>query len=278
MYGRQTRRSARYAQRGAAARRIQTSYRRYRSAQVSSQRALGNVVRSYRRCNPMQIQPTNNQIHTFWRTVSYTLSFNQRTGYVLGLFSGRNLNFGFTLGGIQLYLNGIFQTTVAMPSFSDWQSLYDYYQINAVKMQVFYSNNVSDGAGAQAGFLTSMPLMHIANDFDDCQENMTLDLMLQRVGVRTVQFGSTNTNGAGIVHYVKPKPTNVVVQSNVSSGVLTTANAGVPMATPWLDCAQSNIIHYGVKTYLNQQDISDDLVIGTITFIFNLEFKFKGYR
>lgn len=145
-------------------------------------------------------------------------------------------------------------------------------------MQVFYSNNVSDGAGAQAGFLTSMPLMHIANDFDDCQENMTLDLMLQRVGVRTVQFGSTNTNGAGIVHYVKPKPTGVVVQSNVSSGALTTANAGVPMVSPWLDCAQSNIIHYGIKTYLNQQDISDDLVIGTITFIFNLEFKFKGYR
>jgi len=250
--------------------------RRTTSAAASSQRALGNVVRSYRYANPMQIQPSNSRTQTFWRAISFTVDLNQRLGFIEGLFSSRNINFGYTLGGVSVWLGGVYVTLVAMPNVSEFQALFDYYQINAVKIQMFYNQNVSDGATSQAGFLTSMPLIHIANDFDDCQESMTQGTMLERVGLRTVQFDAMNHNG--IRHYVKPKPSQTVAQLNPTTGAPTSANASIAFGSTWIDCAQSNVIHYGTKMYLNGQDIDDDFVMGKITFIFDIELKFKGYR
>jgi len=261
----------------ATARRAQAlRTKRRTTAAGSAQQALTNVVRSYRYANPMQIQPSNSRTMTFWRAIALTLDLNQRTGFIEGLFSSRNINFGYTLGGVSVWLGGVFVTLVAMPNVAEFQALFDYYQINAVKIQMFYSNNVSDGATNQAGFLTSMPLIHIANDFDDCQESMTQSTMLERVGLRTVQFDAMNHNG--IRHYVKPKPSNTVAQLNPTTGAPSSANASIAFGSTWIDCAQSNVIHYGTKMYLNGQEIEDDFVMGKITFIFDIELKFKGYR
>lgn len=271
MYGRQAGRRTNYAKRAAAARRIQTGYRRYRSATGNSdQRQLSSVLRSYRKANPYQITPASGRTVTFWRKTELNLSLNQSTGFGVG---GLNLNFGFGLGYVFGYLNGAFTYAPSVPSASEFQALFDYYKISAVKLQIFFCKNTSDQSG---GSTIGMPILIMANDFDDVAEPMTLATMNQRVGVRHVQFSADNSKG--ITQYIKPRPSTVVVQTDPATGILSSANAGVPMGSTWLDVAQSNIVHSGIKIFYDNQGLTTATNLGNITFVFDICYEFKGYR
>lgn len=268
MDGSQRRRKA-YQGRAAAARRIQTSYRRYRSANTD-QRQLRSVVRSHRKANPYQIQPSSGRTVTFWRKTEINAGLNQSTGFST---FGNNVNFGFALGRIIGFVNGAFTYAPTVSGASEFQALFDYYKINAVKLQMFFSKTVSElSTTATSG----MPLLLIANDFDDIQETMTLSSMSEKVGCRHVQFDASSQRG--ITHYIKPKPNSVVVQTDVSTGALSTANAGVTFGSQWLDCAQSNIVHNGIKIFYDNQGLTTSATLGNITFVFDVEYVFKGYR
>jgi len=252
-----------------AARRIQTSYRRYRGAGGTDQRQLRSVVRSYRKANPYQITPSSGRTVTFWRKSEISIALSQSLGFN-GV--GNNVNWGFSLGRIIGFVNGAFTYSVSVPSSSEFQALFDYYKINAVKVQMFFSKTVSAIEAANVG----LPILMIANDFDDIAESMTLNTMNERVGVRHCQFDANNTNG--ITHYIKPKPTSVIVATDVTTGVLAASNSGVVFGTQWIDCAQSNIVHNGVKVFYNNQGVTGAAVLGNVTFVFDVEYVFKGYR
>lgn len=236
----------------------------------ADQRQLADVVQLHRRANPYQITPASGRTVTFWRKTELNLALNQSTGFGIG---GLNLNFGFALGYVFGYLNGAFTYAPTVPNASDFQALFDYYQIKAVKLQMFFTKNTSDQSG---GSTIGMPILIVCNDFDDVQEPMTLALMNQRVGVRHVQFSADNQNG--INHYIKPRPSTVVVQTDFATGVQTSANAGIPMGSTWLDCAQSNILHNGIKIFYDNQGLTTATNLGNITFVFDICYEFKGYR
>lgn len=162
-----------------------------------------------------------------------------------------------------------------MPNAAEFQSLFDYYKVSAVKMQIFFSKN-TDPVGSTTGTSHGMPLLLICNDFDDIAENMTRDSMMERVGCRHVQFDSHNVNGIG--HYIKPKPGNVVTQTDVATGAQSVSNAGVVFGTQWLDCASSNIVHNGIKVFYDSQGLTNNVVLGNMTFVFDVCYEFKGYR
>lgn len=242
--------------------------RRYTTGGHTDQRQLTAVVRRHRFANPYQIQPSSGRTVSFWRKVEINIALNQSTG-----FNGsNNINWGFGLKGVYGYRGGSLFWLPSVPGFSEWQALFDYYKINAVKMNVFFCKNTSDQSG---GSTIGMPILLIANDFDDLAEPMTLDLMNQRVGCRHVQFAADQPNG--IAHYVKPKP-SYIVQQTADDGTLTTANAGIPFGTTWLDCAQSNIVHAGIKILYDNQGLTTATALGNVTFVFDIEFCFKGYR
>lgn len=260
--------------RSQAARRIQSSYRRYRGAGSSDQRQLRSVVRSHRKANPYQITPSSGRTVTFWRKCEINIPLNQSTGWVNGgVGLGLNLNWGFALGKIYGFVNGAYVFSPDVPSATEFQALFDYYKIHAVKMQMFFIKNTSDQAG---GSTIGMPIMLIANDFDDVGETMTLALMNQRVGCRHVQFSSDNLNG--INHYIKPKPTSVLVQSDVSTGIQTSSNSGVVFGTQWIDSAVSNILHNGIKIWYDNQGLTSATLLGNVTFVFDVCYVMKGYR
>jgi len=261
-----SKRYGKYMSKTRAARAIQMRYRRYRGAQ--DKRDLGNVVRRHRAANPYQIQPSAGRTVSFWRKCQISIALNQSTG----IGGSNSVNWGFGLKGAYGYRAGTLFWLPAMAGFSEWQALFDYYMINAVKMQIFYSKTVAENATTVT---TGMPSLLIANDFDDLGETMTLDLMNQRVGVRHVQFGSDRMYG--ITHYIKPKPTTVLAQT-ADDGTVTVANAGIPFGSTWLDCAQSNIVHGGIKIFYDNQGLTTSTNIGNLTFVFDVEFVFKGYR
>jgi len=260
--------------RSQAARRIQSSYRRYRGAGSTDQRQLRSVVRSYRKANPYQIIPSSGRTVSFWRKTEINIPLNQSTGWVSGgVGVGLNLNWGFALGRIFGYVNGTFQFNPLVPNSGEFQALFDYYKINAVKMQVFFIKNTSDQAG---GSTIGMPILLIANDFDDVQETMTLTTMNERVGCRHVQFNSDNLNG--INHYIKPKAGQVIVQTDFVSGVQTVSQAGINFGTQWIDVASSNIVHNGIKIFYDNQGLTGASALGNVTFVFDVQYMFKGYR
>lgn len=267
----QKRRRAAYKGRTTAARRIQTSYRRYRAAN-SDQRSLAGVVRAHRKANPYQIQPSSGRTVTFWRKTEVNIALGQTTGFGA---VGNNVNWGFCLGRVIGFVNGAFVYSIPVPSSSEFQALFDYYRVNAVKMQVFFTKN-NDPLSTTTGASHGMPIIIIANDFDDIAETMTLNAMNERIGSRHIQFDSTNSRG--INHYIKPAPSTVVVQTDVATGVQSTSNAGIAFGRQWLDVAASNIVHNGVKVFYDNQGITNNITLGNMTFVFDICYEFKGYR
>lgn len=249
--------------RNLAAIRIQRAFRK-RSA---DKRQLSSVIRSHRIANPYQITPGSGRSVTFWRKVTRSIPLSQSTGFD-GL--GNNVNWGFTLGNVLGFLNGTFQYAVAVSNASDFQSLFDYYKIEAVKLQIFFTR-----IGMDSG-TNGMPIFLIANDFDDIGETMTANTMNERVGCRHVQMDSTNVNG--INHYIKPKPTSVIVQTNPSTGVTSSSSSGVVFGTQWIDTATSNIVHNGIKVVYDNQGLTSATVLGNVTFVFDICYVMKGYR
>lgn len=270
MYGSQAGRRNKYAQRAAAARRIQTGYRRYRRTTGNAdQRQLTSVLRSHRKACPYQITPSSGRTVTFWRKCEVNLTLNQLTGFQL---AGNNVNFGFSLRSVFGFINGVFAINTSVPNVSEFQALFDYYRISAVKLQMFFTKNVSETSGLNIG----LPVMLLANDFDDIAETMTRDSMNERVGCRHVQFSAYNENG--INHYIKPKPDTVIVQTDPTTGVESASNSGVVFGSQWIDTAQSNIVHNGIKVLYDSQGLTNSAALGNVSFVFDICYDFKGYR
>lgn len=262
----------RYIKRLAASRRSMLRSRRTATgaSTTPARRTLSRAVGQYRYANPMYIQPSNARTATFWRTVSYSISINESLGW--GAAGTPSLNFGFSLGNVLGWLGGAFSITLPVTNSGEFQALFDTYKINNVRMKMFFTNNNSSVNSPATG----MPLIHIANDFDDAQEAMTINTILERAGVRTVQFDAMNHDG--LSHWVKPTPKQVVAQTDPATGVQTNSNSGVPFGSQWIDCAVSNIVHNGIKLVYNNQGRANNTDIGSATFIFEIEYVFKGYR
>lgn len=255
-----------------AARRIQSAYRRYRTTGSSDKRQLSSVIRSHRKANPYQIVPSSGRTVSFWRKTEISMVINQANGFGLG---SNSLNWGFSLGNIFGYLGGLFTYGPSVSNAAEFQALFDYYMISAVKMQIFFTKN-TDPVTATTGLSHGMPVLMIANDFDDIAEVMTLNTMNERVGVRHVQFDSNSCNG--ITHYIKPKPTNAIVESSTSTGIRSTSFTGVVFGNQWIDTASANIVHNGVKVFYNNQGLTNNVNLGNVTFVFDIEYVMKGYR
>lgn len=264
----ETARRRNYMRKTKAARTLQTAYRRYR--QNNDRRQLGSIVRSYKRANPYQITPSSGRTCTFWRKTEINLTLNQLSGFQ---GAGASLNWGFSLAYVYGYLNGTYSFSPGVPSSAEFQALFDYYQIRSVKMQLFFTKNVTDVANS-AGL--GLPIFLLANDFDDINTNETFSSMMQRVGCRHVQIDATNGNG--IKHYIKPRPSNTIMVTDPVTGIQSTASVGIPFGSTWINTTQTNVVHNGVKILYDAQGLTTNQTIGNVTLVFDIEYCFKGYR
>lgn len=264
-------RMRKYIKRLAASRRSALRSRRSSTgaSTTSARRSLSNAVSEYRYANPMYIQPSNARTVTFWRTTRYNIPLNESLGFNS---QGNSLNFGFSLGNVIAFYPSVAVTAIPVTNAAEFQALFDTYTIKNCRMKMFFTNNNSS-VNSPA---TAMPLIHIANDFDDINEQMTTSTILEKAGVRTLQFDAMNHKG--LAHWVKPAPKQVVAQTDPLTGVQTTSNAGIPFSTYWIDTAVSNIVYNGIKLVYDNQGRSSSTDIGSLTFIFECEYTFKGYR
>lgn len=259
-----------YFARGTYARRRSLQASRTGASTTSARSTLSRAVSQYRYSNPMYIQPSNARTCTFWRTTRYNVTLNESLGFK-GT-NGANLNFGFSLGNVIAFYPSVAVEAIPVTNSSEFQALFDTYTIGNVRMRMFFTNNNSSVNSPATG----MPLMHVCNDFDDIAESLTTSTILERAGVRTLQFDAMNHKG--LAHWVKPAPKEVVSQTDPATGTQTTSNAGVPFGSKWIDTAVSNVVFNGIKIVYDNQGRANNTDIGSLTFMFEVEYVMKGYR
>lgn len=161
------------------------------------------------------------QIHNFKRTFyvgTYTASIS-----ALGVATP-------IAQGLQFNLN-------QLPSSGEFQSLYDQYKINGVKLKI--TPATSEGIlSPLAG--TAQPLgfspLHTVLDFDDATVPTSEDQLLE--------YGSHKQTAPFRSHtrYFKPKCAMQVYRS-------ATSTAYRPISSQWLDMSYVDVPHYGVKVW-----------------------------
>jgi len=244
--------------------------RRTGAPTTSSTRTLATAVGNYRYSNPMAIQMSNARTYSFWRSCTVSMAIAENVGFAT---TSPSLNFGFSLSQVWAYLGGTYNGTysAAIPNFAEFSNLFDEYKINFVRMKMFFTNNQSSVNSPSTG----LPLIHMVNDFDDVTESLTVSTILEKSGVRHVQFDGNNSGG--INHWVKPVPQSYVSTTD-GSGTVSTLNGGVPVTGLWINTAAPNIVQSGIKLVYNNQGRTPATDIGSITFVFDVEFVFKCVR
>lgn len=165
----------------------------------------------------------NRQVHSFKRTFRVT--------DVIGSYSATT---GITTpisAAIAFSLN-------QLPGVSEFTNLYDQYKINgiSVKIQPLLTEGIASavsGTTAAWGF----PKLSTVLDFDDSTNPATELVMLQ--------YGSLKQTGAFREHkrYFKPKIRQAALDAGGAITANTVRNAG------WLDVANPDVPHYGIKVY-----------------------------
>ena len=171
---------------------------------------------------------------------------------------------GFTLAGCQCWLNGVLQYTAPLTNFAEYTVLFDSYRLRKVEITMVYNSNSSTlGPG------TSLPVMSIANDYDDTGPT-PLSGLQQYDSYRIIQFGNNSNNGQ-VKHRVSPKIGTVV---ETTAG---TAIAGSGSNKTWIDCNNTTVLYCGVKGNYDNMNISTASV-GFITMYVKYFVEFKNSR
>lgn len=146
-------------------------------------------------------------------------------------------------------------TLADLPGSTEFANLFDQYKINWVDyIFQFKSANLT-----QYGVT-----LYYAEDHDDASAP-TLNAIMEAQSTQIVTFG---TNRTMVKFRVKPNPLRAVYRS-----ALTTGYERAPNGT-WLDCAQSDIPHYGVKYFIqnyNSAPGNDHLI--SVILRYNVSFK-----
>lgn len=236
---------------------------------TSSSATLARAKSTFRYANPPSISIGNQRTCSFTRTIAYSIPLNESTGW--GGSSSYSLAFGFQLSQVIGTLSGVYSIFLPVPNYLEFQSLFDYYKIGNVRMKMFFSNNTSSLSSPA----TALPLIHICNDYDDINSSESVNSILERAGTRSFQFTADHSNG--ITHYCKPQATQYVMNLS-EAGVTSATNAGIAPTGQWLNTAGTQVLHSGVKLVWNAQGRTSNTDIGTVTFLFEVEYMFKGFR
>lgn len=116
-----------------------------------------------------------------------------------------------------------------LDSYGDITSISDKYKINSATL-TFITNPGSYFGGA------ALPYIQVVPDYDDSSPP-TLSILNQKMGLKTRTFNNIGMTSMRIA----PKPITTVGNSTVNTAAIT------PRSAPFLDCAQPDVPHFGLK-------------------------------
>lgn len=122
-------------------------------------------------------------------------------------------------------------------NYTDITALADKYKIKGAYVRVYY-NNSNSSSSTQGG----MPVVQYVTDHDDKLVPSSVNALREKMGV---QFKTFKNASSYVGIKVIPRPNREVFASGVITGYET------PSRPLWLDCANPNIEHFGVKGILS---------------------------
>lgn len=187
----------------------------------------------------------------------YGLNTDSAIGFVYngantGVF---NMQFAFTLAGVQVYFGGTLSHTITLPNYPEFTALYDQYRIDWVECEFYFSNNQSS-VNSPA---TTLPLIYVAKDYDDANQAFIADLQ-QYENTQTWQLGNDRGDGKRTVN-VKPNVDVAVYNTALTSGYA----RGKPM---FIDVGSPNVPHYGIKIAYDPINYPTNTLVGYLSVVF----------
>lgn len=162
----------------------------------------------------------------YYKRIAYSTAFHTQAGGAPAI--GRALRFQLNF----------------VPSHTEFTSLYDQYQIKAVKAQLIPKHTMTDQGIAEQGNMWS------CIDYDDVTVPTSLNTILQYQNARRSRMHRTHKR------YLKP-----MIATEIFNTGLTTAYA--PKRNVWIDAAIDTVEHYGLKFWFDSvpQTVTYDLMV-----------------
>jgi len=142
-----------------------------------------------------------------------------------------NMQVNFSLQQINLLLGGTSWATLAMPSYTEFTSLYDQFRIDWIGCEFYFSASEAQSAAGNNG---QLPMLICAKDYDDSNIALAGDLA-QYNNAAYWQLGSI--------------PKKVInLRPNVDIAVFNGLTSGYARAKPmFIDTSSAGVPHYGLK-------------------------------
>jgi len=150
--------------------------------------------------------------------------------------SGNQIGAFFSSVAVETFYSATF-TSAAISDFSSYAGVFDQYKLAQIEIWIIPRLSVTDGTVVNSGTLTSVV------DYDDAT-SITQAASYEYENV----LGGPSTNG----HYRNFKPHVAVA----SWGGMGSFGQFTNIAAPWIDCASTSAIHYGVKAVVSVTSIA----------------------
>lgn len=156
----------------------------------------------------------------------------------------------YNLSGTELDVAETF-TFDSISAYSEFSSLYDRYRITAVQMNITLINNpdaflYTNGAVNNQNQTNWYPKLWYVKDYDDSSTN-TLAALRERSGVKCVILRPNKVYKIT----VRPAILNQTYRTSTTTGY-------APKWKEWIDMANANVPHYGLKWVVDTQDLDPD--------------------
>lgn len=209
--------------------------------------------------------------YRFSRTCAFQFGYNSYAGFTSpsgALVYGNGMGLKFQLS--QMVLAGNFVTvTQALPNYTEFTALFDRWRITNVRLKFHYSNNIANGSAA-AGTLTgvALPMIQIANDYDDAVPPAANTELMQRQNTKYWTLDSTGPK----THSVVPNILLAAENSGAFSSVAVSRG-------DFVDCSTPNTDFVGVKLWCETQtSAAAQLQLGYIWMYATFDLEFKDPR
>lgn len=170
--------------------------------------------------------------------------------------NAKDFQFNFSLSSMQTLIAGGGGGALAAAlndSVTDYQSLFDSWRINKIRIQMVYNANSQSQQMGQG-----LPNICLVNDYDD-SNSTSMSSLTQYDSFKVIQMGSAGKSSQ--FWTMKPRTQSTVL--TVSGSSLSLMNGG----NPWLDTAVPTCQYFGVKGYVDsQQAAAGPIHVGYVTF------------
>lgn len=164
--------------------------------------------------------------------------------FLQGANQSANLQMDFSLDAFRLYFGATQIAAIAVPSYTEFGSLFDKFRID--KVDVYYTSSVAFNGGMGSGQSQYMPACCYTIDTDDSNAANVTDIQ-QYETCKYTQFGGNQSKPKWLASF-KPLPSLALY----TTGSTVAGAADTTSKNLWLDAGTPNVKHYGMKFALDQ--------------------------